>query len=117
MSAQVAWRVIHRARIEGAHLKLGPDGKILLDFPERFPLSLLAELRTQRDAVAAVLQDEADEETALRRWFPNYGVPVFDRKTGRSGKVWGATKHGLIVDFGLGTPLLTLDPREVVAKS
>jgi hypothetical protein len=36
-----------------------------------------------------------------------------NRKSGAEGRLWGATRHGLIIDFGHGAPLLTLDLREV----
>lgn len=107
------WYLISRARVQGASFGLNDEARVVLDVPERFPSSLLAELRAQRDVVAAALEDEAENEEALRKWFPNYGAQVLDRETGRTGRLWGATKRGLIVDFGPGTPLLTLDPRAV----
>lgn len=114
MTSVPAWQLIHRARLEGAVLSLGSEGKVLLDLPNTFPVDLLDDLRSHRDDVAAALRDQAEEEAALRDWLPKFGSPVRDRATGRTGTLWGATKHGLIVDFGPGAPLLTLDPRSVI---
>lgn len=104
---------MERARFEGARLLMGAHGAVVLDSPGDFPEELLHELKLGREAVAAALREEAEFEAALRSWLPAYGSPAVDRSTGRTGLLWGATARGLIVDFGAGAPLLTMDPRDV----
>jgi hypothetical protein len=105
--------LLQRARREGARLRVAQDGGVLLDAPHLFPMDLLTELKRYREDVANALRDEAEFEDALRSFLPKLRSCVVDRATGRTGRLWGATRHGLIIDFGQGTPLLTLDPREV----
>jgi len=105
--------LLQRARREGAKLRVAQDGGVLLDAPHRFPMDLLTELKRHREDIASALRDEAEFEAALRPFLPTLRSGVIDLATGRTGWLWGATGHGLIIDFGQGTPLLTLDPREV----
>jgi len=76
-------------------------------------MDLLTELKQHRDDVATALREEAEFDAALPSFLPTLRLSVLDKATGRTGRVWGATRHGVIIDFGHGTPLLTLDPRDV----
>jgi hypothetical protein len=104
---------LQRARREGAKFRVVQDGGVLLDAPHRFPMDLLTELKRHREYVASALRDEAEFKAALRSFSPTLCSTFVDRATGLEGWLRGATRHGLIIDFGPGTPRLTLDPREV----
>lgn len=50
--------LVDRARHDGAHLWISEGGAVRIRFPDGFSRDLLAELKEQRDQVAAVLRDE-----------------------------------------------------------
>ncbi len=106
-------RLVHQARYAGVSLRIKEGGVIGLTTAHPIPSELLDDLKRNRDAVLSALRDEAEFEKALTKWLPSLGSAVKDTATGRVGRVWGATRHGLIVDYGPGAPLLTLDPRQV----
>ncbi len=106
-------RLVRQARNAGATLRIKEGEVIGLTSVRPVPSELLDDLKRNRDAVLSALRDEAEFEKALTKWLPSLGSAVKDVATGRVGRIWGATRHGLIVDYGPGAPLLTLDPRDL----
>jgi hypothetical protein len=113
MNSQQGSRLVQRTRREGAELRVNQDGGVLLGAPHHFPMDLLTYLKRYCEEVANAFKDGAEFEAAPRSDLPTLFSTFVDRATGRQGWFWGATRHGLIINFGPGSPLLTLDLREV----
>lgn len=110
MNAQILLSVL---RVEGAVVNLDNDGSVVIVPKRPLPAHLIDSLRANKAAVVRALEDEAGLNAALLDWLPLRGSKVRDVKTGKEGVLWGVHGHGVTVDFGSGTCLLTLDPRHV----
>ena len=104
--------LIDRLRVEGADVRLGDDGLITLVPRRPLPAGLVAEVKAMRGKVVKELVEEQRVECALKEWLPLRGAPVRDKKTGRTGSLWGVHGNGVTVAFGADPILITLDPRE-----
>lgn len=98
--------------MEGAEVGLAEDGTVRIVPRTPVPAGLVQEVRANKAKVVAELRDEQEANTALLEWLPLRGSCVRDKKTGRTGTLWGVHGRGVTIAFGSDPLLITLDPRE-----